>query len=271
MKKFIYLTVVFVLLVVVACNRIERVQYQDKSGHTVDEEHYSNGRLKSKTQRLNEAGTDYIYTSYYDDGTMMDSMVFADEKLEGVKTYYDQASGLTHIEHYLHGIMQGENKAVYDNGVTSYQGFRQNGQKAGEWEFHYPDGRPITYEFYDSTGRLKYFRKYDENGAYQNSDGSVLIDAKISAETISIGDTVILQLLVARPPGCATKVEVKFNQEGMAPETIYAAEPADVRVVVPLLPSSKGTALVQIDVKVDDRQDDHTETANRTFNMKVVK
>ncbi|MCB2221230.1 MAG: hypothetical protein KQI35_12605 [Bacteroidetes bacterium] len=270
MRRILHI-VILCLIMTWGCNQITRVQYTDETDHQVEEERYGNGQLKSQTYLLNSQGTDYIYTSYYEDGTLMDSMVYKNNKLEGTRVYYDQAIGLKHIENFADGIMQGENKAIYNSGEISYAGFRHNGEKAGEWQFHYPDGRPITYEFYDSTGRLKYFRKYNESGSYQNSNGDVLIDAFLTHERIQVQDTVLLTLVTAVPPGCTTSIELSALYEAQDPVKLFSGTVENERTTVPMVFQQAGAPDLRIEVQVEDPKKVKTETSTKIIHVSVVK
>lgn len=268
MKTFSRIVYFLLPIVMIACNQVQEVHFHDEEGHQIDEERYSNGQTKLRKVYLNAEKTSYTQSSYYEDGTLKDSMSFVDAKLEGTKSYYDKSARLTHYENYHNGIMQGVNEAIYDNGFFSYKGFRHNGQKAGEWIFRYPDGRPITYELYDSTGRLKYFRKFDENGNYQQSEGSVIIGADISASQMNRGDTVFLQLFVALPPFSNALVsitgtinsDVQYNYE----ETISTS-----KVSIPVSFSMAGDLSLNIVVEISDTRDDHVESDQKTLQIKV--
>jgi hypothetical protein len=263
---------VFLFLILAwGCNQNTRVQYKDETGHQVDEERYRNGQLKSKTYQLNEEGTDYIYTRYYEDGTTMDSMVYRNSKLEGTRIYYDQSVGLKHIENYSAGVMEGENKAIYNNGEISYSGYRRHGQKAGAWTFHYPDGRPITYEFYDSAGHLQYFRKYNENGSYQNSNGEVLIAAFLKPEIITLQDTAILTVVTATPPACVTNIEVNVLQEDQSPINLKQRVIENARSTIPLVFQQTGALDLQIEVVVRDLKKEKTESSEKIIPIDILK
>ena len=63
-------------------------------------------------------------------------------------------------------------------GVTGFEGFRKNNLMVGEWKFHFSNGHPITYEYYDSLGAMKYFRKYDDDGNVLKVNGLGMIQIK---------------------------------------------------------------------------------------------
>ena len=269
MKSYHILLLTFLALWLGACNQQKKAHFEDAEGHIIDEVRYSNGQVKSRIFYLDQNGADYIQTSYYENGVLQDSMVFKNNKPEGTKKYYDEISGLTHYENYRNGIMQGINEAIYNNGISSYSGYRHQGFKAGEWVFHYPDGRPITYEFYDSTGHLKYLRKYDESGYYQQTEGSIIIDAAISESEINAGDSVMLQVLLANPPGSSTTIEISGNVDNEAP--VKSSILADKsRMEIPIYFEQKGKAKIDIYVTVLDNNSEHSETDHKTFNLDVI-
>lgn len=215
------LFLIFLLLTLIAgCKQKTTSQLTTHSGDLVLEEYYSSGQLKSSKLFYNEAQTDYLYTAYYENGDLMDSVTYYNNVPEGKRIFFEQASGLKHIEYYLNGLLEGINMGIYKNGVKNYEGFRKAGHKAGEWIFRNPEGVSLTYEFFDSTGRLVYFRKYDERGNYQKSNGAVLIHTSLSENLILPGDSLHAGITAAVPPGCESKLTIIVDGDQTDEETI---------------------------------------------------
>lgn len=192
-------------------------EYVNSSGQAVKEELFRNDRVKSRTVFLNEQRTEYILTNYYESGVLEDSAYYRDGVINGMRIYFNQEEGLLYEEHYSGGLLNGIQRAAYANGISSFEGFRKNGRMAGQWLFHYPDGNPITYEFYDSAGVLKYFKKYSEEGTSEDTKGSGIISLPVLPDTISAGSTAELVLLVAVPPHYEARLSVKISEpEGNA-------------------------------------------------------
>jgi hypothetical protein len=244
------LFLIFLLLTLLAgCRQKTSSQLTTQSGDLVLEEYYSNGQLKSSKLFYNEAQSDYLYTAYYENGDLMDSVTFYNNVPEGKRIFFEQATGLKHIEYYENGLLEGINMGIYENGVKNYEGFRKAGQKAGEWIFRNPEGVSLTYEFFDSTGRLVYFRKYDERGNYQKSNGAVLIHAYLTENHIQPDDSVHAVITAAVPPGCESKLTILMDGDQTDEETIiseilkaprngfefHVGEPGDYKVLFHLV------------------------------------
>ena len=203
-KKFLFS--ILITFIISACSSVEKREYTNQQGQKVIEDWFNESSLKSKTTFNSTDSSDYVSISYYENGELKDSARYVNKQLDGLRLYYDQASELFHSETYSNGIMDGAHKAVYKNNFTSFEGYWVNGYKVGEWQFHYPDGRPITYEFYDSLGRVLYFRKYNEKGEVMDVNGSAIIG--ISARTDLKPGAVVLNLIVANPPGGEVSVKI---------------------------------------------------------------
>lgn len=195
-----------------ACNHTAKNEFTNPDGNRVVEEWYTTSVLKSRTIFLSSDSSEYIFVSFYENGDVQDSAHYINNLVEGLRKYYDQQGDLLHFENYKSGILNGTHKAIYGNGVSSFEGYHINGYKVGEWAFHYPDGRPITYEFYDSTGRIKYFRKFDEKGNTTESNGSAIIGISIKQNEMN-NDTVIIEMVSAYPPSYSVGMEIIDKNE----------------------------------------------------------
>lgn len=195
-----------VTLLISACSSIEKKEYTNQQGQKVIEEWFKESNLKSKTTFYSTDSSDYVFCSYYENGELEDSSHFVNQQLDGTRLFFDQANGLFHMETYSNGIMNGPHRAIYKNDITSFEGYWLNGNKVGEWQFHYPDGRPITYEFYDSIGKVLYFRKYDDKEEVKDVKGSAIIG--ISVRTDLKPDAVVMNLIVANPPGSEVSIKI---------------------------------------------------------------
>ena len=192
-----------------SCRNYTTKNYNDRTGNLEVREWYSRKHLKSSRVYIDKTLKNYIYISYYSDGKLKDSAMYLNDTVEGLRKYYEDGSGLMHSEHYVHGIMNGPHKAEYQSGVTSFEGYRKNNQKVGGWKFHFTDGKPITYEYYDSLGSLKYFRKYDNSGNVIITEGSGLVNVIPQRSVMQTGDTLRGIAEVAVPEGSETILEIE--------------------------------------------------------------
>jgi len=182
-------------------------EYLNEKKQVVNEVWYTKHQIKSRTVFLTNDKSKYTIISYYEDGTLMDSATYVNQAIDGLRIYHDQPNDLTFIENHKNGTLNGPHKAVYANGVANFEGFRKNGFMVGEWEFHYPEGIPITYEFYDSTGRIIYLRKYDSNSNPLSTEG----DGLISVVKLNSSNEKMLkfEVVASIPPGCESSLEIK--------------------------------------------------------------
>jgi hypothetical protein len=195
------------LIFVAACNQAPKKQYTNEKGQKVIEEWFNDNQIKSRTTYLTNDDSTYIYCLWYESGELKDSSKYIKQKADGLRIYYDQDADLKHYEFYKNGIFHGLHKAVYGNGAVSFEGFHKNGKKVGEWHFNYPNNDPITYEFYDSTGKLLYFRKYNENSIVSETKGSAIIDVIIIENSLA-QDTILINVICANPPGSVVSIDI---------------------------------------------------------------
>jgi hypothetical protein len=210
MKLWQLITLVLLpALFVVSCkSAYKQSETVNENGQKQIHEWYSDGILKSTLTYLNADQTEYFYVSWYEGGALMDSARYINDKVEGLRKYYDEATGLLHLEEYSNGVMNGMHKAVYKNGATSFEGQRRNGLQIGEWIFHYPDGRPITYEYYDLDGKLLYFRKYNEEGKAIKSSGNPVLEIYHPELPISVGNPMKGTIDLVLPVNATASIQI---------------------------------------------------------------
>ncbi len=208
-----YLIAIFLIgFVFVSCNSpVKKKEFCNDNGQQVVQEWYNDKQIKSSITYLDKSGKSYVSVSYNREGRMIDSSTYKNDVITGLHKYYDAASGLTHVETYKNGVLNGVMKAFFDNGVTNFEGYMLNGSKVGEWKFHYKDGRSITYEFYDSSGNIKYFRKYDDAGAAGKVKGEGIIDVLLTPYKQDTALFIKARVTAATPPGCTTGLTVVEN------------------------------------------------------------
>lgn len=202
------------ILLIAGCQNNTVEEYTDKDGHYVVREWYNKSQIKSIKTFTNSEKTNFTYMAFYRDGTMRDSSTFIDEKINGIRKYYESTSGLMHIENYKNGLLNGPQKAVFSSGISSFEGFRKDNKKVGEWKFFYPNGTLITYEYYDSTGRLKYFKKYDQDGSILKTDGSAIIEVVLPQRSFKTQQPVSGYATVAIPDGSTLRLTIKDLSNG---------------------------------------------------------
>ncbi|RLD57329.1 MAG: hypothetical protein DRJ05_09910 [Bacteroidetes bacterium] len=208
--NFPFLTLlVAVAIFLFSCNQgNDKKEFQNEKGQLVVQEWYSVDKLKSETTYLNQELNDYVYIEYNENGRLIDSGRYVNDTITGFHKFFEDKTNLMHFEHYENGFLNGKHKAVYNGGATSFEGYRKDGFLVGEWKFHYPDGKMITYEYYDSTGRVKYFRKYDDEGKTVKIKGNGIISVAISNTLVDTSNGLVE---VAIPDYCNIKLEISQN------------------------------------------------------------
>jgi hypothetical protein len=217
MKKLPFYSLLFIVVIFFYSCKNRITQETDQSGNTVMKEWYSKDQVKSIKTLVNNNPKNYTYISYSRDGSLLDSSTFVNDTLEGKRKFYEEKSGLYHFENYRHGLLHGIHKAVYKSGVTGFEGYRQNNLMVGEWKFHFENGHPITYEYYDSSGVMKYFRKYDDEGEFLKVNGLGMIQVKSDLSKLDSSLIVYGFVEAAIPPGCKTQFTIESTNEGQLP------------------------------------------------------
>lgn len=254
-KEFIY-TIIFILamLLLAACQHNTIEEYTDKEGNQVIREWYNKSSIKSIKTFTNPEKTNFRYVVFYKDGLLKDSAMFVNGKITGLRKYYEASSGLLHLESYKNGILNGSQKAVFSSGISSFEGYRKDNQKVGEWKFFYPNGKLITYEYYDSTGRLKYFKKYDQNGANLKTDGTGLIEVVILQSDFKIQEPVVGYATVALPDGCSLRLTIKDVAENVNAQPFFDQQIVESPVPWQKMFSTSGEKKLQFTLTITNNQ-----------------
>lgn len=259
-----YLIPVFLFLV--SCgDSVTKKEFCNDNGQQVVQEWYNDKQIKSNITYLDKSGKNFVSVIYNREGRMIDSATYKSEVLSGLRKYYDAGSGLTHFENFKNGVPDGVMKAVFDNGVTSFSGFMRNGSKVGEWVFHYRDGRPITYEFYDSSGNIKYFRKYNDDGTAEKVKGEGIIDIVLNLDKSDTATFIKAGTTLTAPPGCITKLTI-INDGITAVDSYHITKP-DAEFVFPAAKTGKSKLNFKLTIK--DKKSGKTEeySLEKTINV----
>lgn len=253
------LLILLSVLLLFSCRSGETIRTTDGMGRPVIEEYYGNKQLRSKTVFYNEAQRNYLHYSFYSDGRLKDSALFVHDTVNGLRKFYERKSALTHYETYRNGILEGLHKAIYDNGTTSFEGVRLNGLKVGEWLFHYLDGSLITYEYYDSLGNIRFFRKYGENEKLVKQNGNAII--KIYPDSVALAAGAVYSGIaeVATPPGYAITLKAGvMSGDALVSDTVFPVTGNLVPFMVKSGHSGPQTLHFTLSFKGDDPQDSFT-------------
>ena len=221
----LYLTGIFIVtqITLFSCKN-KTTQEKDPNGNIVVMEWYNKNKVKSVKTISGSNPNDFVYVEYTKDGTILDSARYINDTIEGTRKFYEEKTLLLHTENYTHGLLNGPHKAIYNSGVAGFEGFRKNNLMVGEWKFHFSDGHPITYEYYDSLGAMKYFRKYDDDGNVLKVNGLGMIQVKSDQSKLDSLQTLFGFVEAAIPPGCITQFTIQEIKDGQ-PAGILLDEP----------------------------------------------
>lgn len=218
------------LILFLGCQHNTIEEFTDKDGNKVIREWYNKSQIKSIKTFTNPEQTNYRFMAFYRDGLLMDSSIFVEGRINGLRKYYEANSGLLHLENYKNGLLNGPQKAVFSSGISSFEGYRKDNNKVGEWQFYYPNGNLITYEFYDSTGRLKYFKKYDKDGSVLKTDGSGLIDVLAKNTTTNLHEPIRGYAVVALPKGYSLRLTISDISSGVNPHPFFEKQITETQI-----------------------------------------
>ncbi len=243
-----------------SCNQGNSIkEFQNDKGQLVVQEWYSVDKLKSETTYLKSDKSDYIYVAYNQNGWMIDSGRYVNDIITGFHEFYEDKTKLRHFEHYENGLLNGTHKAVYSGGITSFEGYRKDGFPVGEWKFHYPDGRMITYEYYDSSGRVKYFRKYDDKGNAVKITGNGIISVTFPKASKTLSDTTISLVEIAIPDGCEVNLKITQTETGTE-DIIFEKKVNQPRVPFSFISGKEGKTKLTFQLIITEKETGKEET-----------
>jgi len=75
-----------------------------------------------------------------------------------------------------------------------------------EQYIYYSSGEIKEYRFFNPSGELRFRRQYDEDGGLLKEEGDFFAYLKFSSLKIELGDTVVFNLHIAKPPHCEFEV-----------------------------------------------------------------
>ncbi|MEZ5198452.1 MAG: hypothetical protein R2764_19325 [Bacteroidales bacterium] len=256
-----------VLIFLLSCTGGEHEEYYNEQGNLVVKEWYNRSSLKSSITYLDTGLKNYLYVAYHPDGRLKDSAKYINDTIEGLRKFYDPSAGLTHYENYRNGILNGVHKAEYNSGVTSFEGFRKNNQMVGEWKFHFLSGKPITYEYYDSIGKLLYFRKYDENENVLKATGTELINVFTDHDGVSVNEICSGYVEAATPNHCELFLTIA---EGSSSQVLFSKNIENPITYWEIIFDDPGEKKLEFNLLVKDKKSGDSQSYSIHQNIMVI-
>ncbi|MCD4747531.1 MAG: hypothetical protein K8R58_14645 [Bacteroidales bacterium] len=271
MRNYLLIIILCSLAILFACNNnsIEKEFYNEKS-QLVKQEFYSNGNLKSSLTIIDKNKSEYLYIKYYDDGKIEDSAYYINDTISGLRKFYEKDLDLTHTEYYKNGLLNGIDKAVYSSGIYSYKGQRLNNLKVGEWKFYFPDGNLITYEYFNDYGKIKYLRKYNEDGELLKSIGTGIVQIIVPQDSVFVGDTINTTIELVKPPNCEVNLSINNfdNNNNFINHKEYSVK--ESKILLRFTFETPGTYIKEAIWKIKDLKTGKIEQGKSSFRIYVI-
>ncbi len=258
------------LFLVYSCSsETPEIKSHNKNGNLVITKMNDEDHAESIKTYLDKTEKSYLLLLYSPEGKLLDSATYVNDTLNGMRKFFEESTGLWHVENYHNGMLEGIDKAFYSDGIRSFEGYRKNNQKVGEWKFRYANGNPITYEFYDSTGKLKYFRKYDEEGDLMKQSGSAIIGVFPEDSTISVNAKYTVTIVAAKPFDCGTRLSITLIRQDNPDKIMFDSDVSEPSVHWKTKFSEPGEKVLRFTVRIRDLKSGKEENASVTKKVRV--
>ena len=107
-----------------------------------------------------------------------------------------------------------EKKCYYNDGnPKEFSYWRNDTIQVNEHYVYSAFGKIKEYHFYDLAGFIRFSRFYDKNGNLTEERGDILSHDVLSSYETKLGDSVVVKIFVATPPGSGFKV-YGINSDG---------------------------------------------------------
>ena len=162
---------------------------------------YPNSKIHTAINSINDSV--YIFLTYFEDGTIKDSLPCKNGRINGIAREYTTDNMYGHVKYYTEykdAVPYGFVKAYLLTGEKRCFGHANAFKFIGERIFYFKNGSVSAYSFYNMEGKECYFRKYSENGDSLQEVGDLIISLSNSEDTYKPGDTINLTAITATPP-----------------------------------------------------------------------
>lgn len=190
-SNIIKLSIVFLLFILTSCN------YQKKDG-----EYFF-------------TKNDSLFSYIYNNGIRKELYSYSkDTILHGFFEGYYNYGKLRYKGFYSYGKQNGKCISYYQNGNIEYIENWKDGLVRDEFYYYYKNGNIKQYSFFDLSGKVRYIRKYNINGAVISELGHPYIQKQFMTPLdIYEGDSLCIDIYVANPPNTKSDVYYNYNNE----------------------------------------------------------
>ncbi|MEO1033912.1 MAG: hypothetical protein AAFX55_21195 [Bacteroidota bacterium] len=101
----------------------------------------------------------------YDSGELQFEWTEKDSLKHGELNEYYKSGKIKKIQHWENGILNGNEIVYYENGNVSHSINYYNGERVDTANFYLPSGTLIEIQYYDSSGLLKDYHKFETDGS----------------------------------------------------------------------------------------------------------
>jgi len=153
---------------------------------------------------------DGLRKTYYESGELESEVNYRNGYMEGVKINYFKNGHVSERKTYVNDTLNGEIISYHKNGQIHVRARAVDEILIGEALFYYESGELQTYSFNNTLGEIKFGCKYDKDGVVTEQKGSPLIQLNVHAPnmTLSLKDTLKVDIYIARPPHFTYELEV---------------------------------------------------------------
>ena len=142
----------------------------------------------------------------------------------------------------------------YKNGQVRKEAFIKDKKPIGVWRTYYKNGLIETYACSDIYGKIRFFKIYDSiNKKIIRENGEHVIQHYQNNDSLTLGDTLKLNLFVATPPKTNLNFKVIYNYGDDSLRSIEKKyEIIDNRVKIDTVFNKKGSYKINFELEVID-------------------
>jgi hypothetical protein len=162
---------------------------------------YSCGLPWEKVGEPKKVNQDCVIVKYNQKNQMIDSLVYINQKIEGVRFTLDTVEQIKIYSIYKNGVLDGEQNGFNLNGKLSFKVKFEQGKKVGEGFYYDELGNLQCYEYRIKDSNTPVFQTfYKGNKNITKCAGRGLIKFNRLKDTIAVGEVYYGEAIMAKPP-----------------------------------------------------------------------